>query len=156
MGEPSGDATVSRSMRLLDAMIVIAATAVVLALCRHPELPDTLAWLWIWFVHCIIGASLSAPVVFLGRKRVHWSLLDVLAFLVPFGAWLALMNASGQGKSMANFGEPFLFSFAIPVAALVRVLVGAHRSERAWSLGLVGLLSLVAAAVYWWMPALPE
>jgi hypothetical protein len=40
--------------------------------------------------------------------------------------------------------------------SVFRVLVGAHRSETAWSIGLIGLFSLVAAAVYWWMPALPE
>jgi hypothetical protein len=56
---------------------------------------------------------------------------------------------------LANLGEPFYFSFAIPVAASVRVIVGAH-FERACSIGLVGLLSLVAAGVYMWVPALPE
>jgi hypothetical protein len=147
------DARASRSMRLLDAMIVIAVSAVVLSVCRGPLV---LGWLWSWFFHWVIGASLSAPIVFFGRKRVHWNLLDLLAFLIPFGIWVALMNASAQGKTLANLAEPIYFSFAIPVAALVRVMVGAQSKERACSIDLVGLLSLVAAGFYWWMPALPE
>ena len=48
------------------------------------------------------------------------------------------------------------FGFAIPVAASVRVIVGAHVKERAATIGLVALLSLIAAGVYWWTPILPE
>ena len=82
--------------------------------------------------------------------------MDLLAFLLPFSVWGALMNAHSVGKSLANLGEPFFFAFAIPVAALVRVIVGAHVEERACSIGLVVLLILVAAGVYEWTPALPE
>jgi hypothetical protein len=112
--------------------------------------------LQIWFVHSAIGAVLSAPVILLGLRRVHWGLLDLLAFLLPFAVWVSLMNASSVGKSLANLGEPIYFSLMIPVAALARVIVGAHVEERACSIGLAGLLSLVAAAVYWWTPSLPE
>ena len=112
--------------------------------------------LWIWGVHSVIGAVFSAPIVWFGRKRAHWSLLDLLAFLLPFSVWGALMNAHSMGKSLANLGEPFFFAFAIPVAAIIRVIVGAHVEERACSISLVVLLNLVAASVYWWTPALPE
>jgi hypothetical protein len=143
----------SRSLRLMDAMIVVAVTAVVLAVCRGPNF---MLWFWIWLYHTAIGASLSAPVIFFGRKRVHWSLLDLLAFFIPFGAWVSLMKVSDAGKGLANLAEPFFFSFAIPVAALVRVIVGARVKERACTIGLVALLSLVAAGVYRWTPILPE
>jgi hypothetical protein len=97
----------------------------------------------------VCGASL-------GRKRIHWGLLDLLAFLLPFAVWAALMFASSSGKSLANLAEPFYFSFAIPVAALVRVMVGTHVDERTRSICLVALLCLTAAAVYVWTPAIPE
>jgi hypothetical protein len=143
----------SRSLRLMDAMILVAMTAVVLAVCRGPNF---MLWFWIWLYHTAIGASLSAPVVFFGRKRVRWSLLDLLAFFIPFGVWVSLMRASDAGKSLANLAEPCFFGFAIPVAASVRVIVGAHVKERAATIGLVALLSLIAAGVYWWTPILPE
>lgn len=119
--------------------------------------PDEwMAMLWIWFVHAVIGAIISAPIAFLGRKRVHWGFLDLLSFILPFTVWLALMSASSSGKSLANLGEPFFFSFAIPVAASIRVIVGPHVEERTLSIGLVALLCLTAASVYWWTPSLPE
>jgi hypothetical protein len=144
----------SRGVRLLDAMILVGGTAGVFAAASRG--PEWLGMLQIWGVHSMIGAVLSAPVIVLGRRRVHWGLLDLLAFLLPFAVWLSLMNASSAGKSLANLGEPIYFGLAIPAAALVRVIVGAHVEERACSVGLVGLLSLVAAGVYWWTPALPE
>jgi hypothetical protein len=144
----------ARSLRLLDAMILLTGTVVVFAAASRG--PEPLGLLQIWAVHSAIGAVLSVPVVLLGRRRVHWGLLDLLAFLLPFAVWVALMNASSAGKSLANLGEPIYFGLAIPVAALVRVIVGVHIEERTCSIGLVGLLSFVAAGVYWWTPLLPE
>ena len=153
MDEPRKTCKAVRRVRLLDAMVLIAGTAVVLAVIHGPEWK---AMLWIWGLHSSIGAVLSAPIVLLGHKRVHWGLLDLLAFLLPFAVWGALMNVSGQGKSLANLAEPFFFALAIPVAALVRVILGPHAQERACTISLVCLMILVAASVYWWTPALPE
>jgi hypothetical protein len=69
--EPRQLGGTSRGVRLLDAMALVAATAVVLAVCRGPE---WMAMLWIWGVHSVIASVLSAPIVLLGRKRAHWSL----------------------------------------------------------------------------------
>ena len=134
-------------------MITVAATALFIAVIRGPE---WMAMLWIWFVHTLIGAVLSAPVVFFGRKRVHWGLFDLTAFLLPFAVWANLMNSSMFSKSLANLGEPFFFSFAIPLAALVRVIAGSHGDERVWSVTLVASLCFTAAAVYCGTPSLPE
>jgi hypothetical protein len=152
MDEPPKN--MARGARLLDAMILVAGTAAVFAAVGRG--PEWLGMLQIWGVHAAIGAVLSAPVILLGRRRVHWGLLDLLAFLLPFAVWITLMNASSVGKSLANLGEPIYFSLMIPVAALVRVIVGAHVEERAYSIGLTGLLSLIAAGVYHWTPPLPE
>jgi hypothetical protein len=153
MDEPPKSANAARMVRLLDAMILISATAAVLAVIRGRDVMGTLE---IWGLHSVIGAALAAPIVFVGRKRVHWGVLDLLAFLLPFAAWGALCNYSSQGKSLANLVEPLCFAFAIPVAALTRVILGVHVEERACSISLVVLLSLVAAGVYWWTPPLPE
>jgi hypothetical protein len=151
--------TAVRRVRLLDAMILVAGIAAVFAAIGREagsRGPEWFAMLQIWGVHSAIGAALSAPVIVLGRRRVHWGLLDLLVFLLPFAVWLFLMNVSSVGKSLANLGEPIYLSLTFPVAALARVIVGAHFEERACSIGLAGLLSLVAAGVYWWTPPLPE
>jgi hypothetical protein len=82
--------------------------------------------------------------------------VDLLAFLLPFAAWVALISASFVGKSLGNLAEPIYFSFAIPVAALLRAIAGAQFEERTSSIGLVILLSLIAACFYSWTPPLPE
>jgi hypothetical protein len=143
-------------------MIAVAIVAIVMAwlvetVNRGSMGPNEwMGMLWIWVVHAVIAAVLSAPIAFFGRKRVRWSLLDLLAFILPFAVWLALMAANSVGKSLANLGEPFYFSFAVPIAALIRVIGGHHAGERALSVVLVALLCFAAAGVYWWTPSLPE
>jgi hypothetical protein len=141
---------------LRDAMIGVAAVAALLTLARAPELTTLMGSLWV--MHFLVAAVLSAPIIFLGRKRVRWSCWDLLAFVLPFGVWLGLMfsSAAGGRKSMANFVEPIYFSFAIPIAASLRVMLGTGIWERACSISLVALLCLTAVGVFWWTPSLPE
>jgi hypothetical protein len=115
-----------------------------------------LGMFWIWVVHTAIGAGLSAPVVYVGRDRVHWGVVDLLSFVLPFAVWTSLLFAWPAGKSLANLAEPFVFSVAIPAAASVRVVVGRRFEERTVSTVLVALLCLAAGGVYWLMPSLPE
>jgi hypothetical protein len=135
-------------------MILLAGIAALFAAVSRD--PEWTGMLQIWVIHSVAGVALSAPFVKLGRKRVHWGLLDLLAFLLPFAVWVALMNISDQGKTLANLIEPLIFGLAIPVAALIRVIVGPHAEERASSISLVAALCLVAAGVYKFTPALPE
>lgn len=137
----------------MDLMIATAIVACVLAVSRTEW---TRFLFVIWLIHSVTGAALSVPVLFFGRKRVHWSLVDLLAFVLPFAAWATLFYNDSDGKSLANLIEPVYFSAAIPVAALIRVVLGDRASERAASIGLVALLCVTAIGVYWWMPALPE
>jgi hypothetical protein len=155
MSEPTKDAMARRREVRMVAMIVVAAMSVMLlAVTRESEWT---AMLWIWVVHLVIGAMLSAPVVFAGRKRVHWRLLDLSAFLLPFSVWVALLNAVSLGKGSTNLlGEPFILSLAIAVAALTRVVVGSRVDERLSSISLVAILCLTAAAIYGLTPSLPE
>ncbi len=63
--------------------------------------------------------------------------------------------AAGR-KSLANVGEPIYISFAMPMAALVRVGVGRHVTERTCAFGVLGMLCLVAAVVFFVVPFKPE
>lgn len=82
--------------------------------------------------------------------------MDLLAFLLPFTAWVLLWNLNIQSKSLANLGEPFYLSFAIVGAAIVRVVVGSDAEKRTCSILLVGVLILTAACIYSFTPSLPE
>lgn len=116
------------------------------------------AVLWIWLVHAAIAALLSAPVVFLGRKRVHWHAWELLTLIAPFIVWCLLMFSplSTAKKSMANLGEPFYFALAVPVVALARVAIGSQVSEDISAGILMAVMCGVAASVFFLVPSLPE
>jgi len=112
----------------------------------------------IWLVHAAVGAALSGPILWLGRKRIAWTSLETLSVVVPFSVWLLLMLSplSVGKKSLANIGEPIYISFAMPVAALFRVIIGQHLSRVASALVVVGALCGVAAVVFFLVPMKPE
>jgi hypothetical protein len=111
----------------------------------------------IWLVHVVIAAVPSAPIVYFGRRRVHWQLWELLIFVLPFLVWTALMLSDlSLGKSMSNLSEPFLFALGIPIAALVRVFVGSRVSERLCAACLIALMCVVAVVVFFSVPHLPE
>src|SRR4051812_36328545 len=114
------------------------------------------ALLWIWFVYAGIASVLSAPIVFFGRKRVHWHLWELLALIIPYLIWLALVFSALKSKSLANLGEPIYISFAVPILALLRVGVGGSIGERVSAASLLAFLCLVAVGVYFAVPCLPE
>ena len=112
----------------------------------------------VWLVYAGLAAALSAPVIFFGRKRVHWHWWELSAFLLPFVAWSLLMFselATGR-KSLANLAEPFYFSLAVPVAAGARVLAGDRVAERICAASLIALLCGVAAVMFFLIPSWPE
>jgi hypothetical protein len=109
-----------------------------------------------WFVYAAIAASLTAPIVFLGRKRIFWETWEFLALVIPYFVWLGLMLSDFKPKSLSNLVEPILIGFAVPVLALLRVSLSRKMDERLLAAGLITILSLVAVAVYWVVPCLPE
>jgi hypothetical protein len=143
-----------KGIHVSDAILLVAgAGAVFAAISRGPE---PLGMLSIWTGHAMIGSLLSARIVLFGRRRVHWESLDLLAFLLPFATWVALMNYSSVGKSLGNLAEPMLLSLTFPIAALLRVGVGTRINQRLCSIGLVTLLCITSAAVHRLTPSLPE
>jgi len=115
------------------------------------------AMLVIWLIHAGMAVVPSAPIIFLGRKRVHWRTWELLALVIPFCTWLCLMQSElSTGKSLANLGEPFFFGIAVPAAALARVAVGTKVNEKMFAVVLIAVLCGVAAAVFFLVPPLPE
>ena len=114
--------------------------------------------LWVWLIHAGIAAILSAPVVYFGRKRVHWHWHELLVFVVPFGIWFALNGILDfVPKNLSNVViEPVIFGLAVPLAALVRVAIGTRISESASVKSLIGAVSVVAVGVFFMVPCLPE
>lgn len=115
------------------------------------------AILSIWFVHAVIAAVPSAPIVYFGRHRVHWRAWELLVLVVPFAVWWLLMSSElSLGKSLANLGEPFYFAVAVPVATVVRVAIGSRVDERTSAGVLIAGVCVVAVAAFFIVPPLPE
>ncbi len=112
----------------------------------------------IWMMHAVTGAILSAPILYIGRRRVAWANWQLLGLVLPFCVWLLLMLSplSTGRKSLANVGEPIYISFAMPLAALIRVGAGKHVPERITAAGLIAVLCVVAAMVFFAVPFKPE
>jgi len=53
-------------------------------------------------------------------------------------------------------GEPICISFAMPVLALLRVCLGRRISESVYAACFITALCMVAAAVFFMVPFLPE
>lgn len=116
------------------------------------------AILWVWAMHTGIAGVLTAPVVFLSRKRVRWRYWELLVLVLPFSVWSVLMfsELSTGRKSLANLVEPLYFAAAVPLGALVRVVVGTRIPERVCAGGLIAGICIVAGAVFFLVPPLPE
>ena len=114
--------------------------------------------LLIWAMHAGVAVVLSAPIVFFGRKRVHWRPWELLVLILPFMVWAVLMfsELSTGRKSLANLGEPIYIAVAVPVIALVRVAVGARIPDRTCAVGLITVMCVVACGVFFLVPPLPE
>lgn len=114
--------------------------------------------LLIWLLHVVIAGVFTAPIVFLGRKRVRWQAWESVVFVLPFAVWAVLMfsDLSIGHKSLANLGEPFYFAAAVPVAALVRVAIGGRIPEHVSAGGLIALMCMIASGVFLLVPPLPE
>jgi hypothetical protein len=106
-----------------------------------------------WPVHVITAIVLSAPLLYFGRRRVSWQPLDCLPLVCPYGIWFVLTLLKPIGKNdLDSVGEPFLLSFAVALAALVRVMIGRKIPERTVSITLTGLLCIAAVVFYFCDP----
>jgi len=111
----------------------------------------------LWLMHAGIGLILASPIVFFGRRRVMWEWWELLAVVIPFVFWYSLMCSGwSAGKSLANLGECFYISLAIPIVASIRVWLGNKERQRGCAAVLIGLLCVVAVGVFFLTPPLEE
>jgi hypothetical protein len=100
----------------------------------------------VWLILAGVGATLSVPVLWIGRKRIRWTNWELLALVVPFCVWLllSLSPLSYGRKRFANIGEPIYISFAMPIVALLRVGIGQNLSRVTAILIVLGCLYAAA------------
>lgn len=112
----------------------------------------------IWVIFSIPAALLAGLVIFFGRHRVDPKGWDALVLVIPFGIWACLTasDLSFDQKSLGNLGEPIYFTAAIPVVALVRVVVGRRLPQTPFAVALIVLVSTIAIATFFLVPPLPE
>lgn len=114
-------------------------------------------FLWLWLLHAVFGAILAFPIIYFGRKRIHFQRSELLIFIIPFSIWAFLMSTDlSLGKSLANLGEPFYFVWGIPLAAGIRVMIGTRVPENRFAIALIVLVSIFAVIVFFATPPLPE
>ncbi len=112
-----------------------------------------------WVIHVLVGGALALPIVYLGRKRAHWRRWESLAFIGPFTVWMLLMMselATGK-KTLSNLlVEPGLLGACVALGALIRLGAKGENSARQVSRFILAGLCLLAAGLFWTVPALPE
>ncbi len=111
-----------------------------------------------WILQTIVAAVPTALVVVLARRRVHWNAWELLAFFLPFLVWTLLMfsDLSTGRKSLANLTEAAGLGIAISGAAIVRAVYGSRVKEPGFAWVLIGVLCIVAAGLFFFVPLLPE
>jgi len=132
---------------------------------RQPLFENTTTWwtgrrivcvLSIWLIHAGIALILSGPIVFLGRKRVRWRLWELLAVILPFSIWAILMASelSLGRKGLGNLYEAFYLALGVPLAAIVRIVIGSRGRQQACAGSLIAVLCIVAVVVFFVVPPL--
>jgi peptidoglycan/LPS O-acetylase OafA/YrhL len=112
-----------------------------------------------WAIHLLVAAVVVAPVVVFTRNRVNWRFWELLALVLPFCIWLALMlsDRSAGSKSLSNFVvEPGILAATVAIGALARGAISRRISDN-WAFGaaLAGICA-AAALVFRFVPTLPE
>jgi hypothetical protein len=102
---------------------------------------------WTWLLHAVIAGVPLAFIVPLARKRVHWQWWESSVLFVPYGVFVVLMILDLKPKNPLNMFDSISIGFAVVVAALLRVVIGA-RAERLCAKLLICLLCIFAIIVY--------
>jgi hypothetical protein len=114
-----------------------------------------------WSALAAVALMISVPILFIRRERVQRRRFVAFAVVLPLVTWLSLMligmlSSSMPVKSESNFfTEAVYLSYAVPVAAFIRVRVGRRMSEKTFSALLVASLCVVAAGIACLTPIMP-
>jgi len=96
-----------------------------------------------WLIYLLPAVLLCLPVCLLGRKRAHFMWWESSVFVLPFIAWLILFSVS-KDKTLGNLVEAAILGGVIPIAAIIRVLVGRNMNRTIVATSLIGLECAVA------------
>jgi len=103
---------------------------------------DTIATIVIvliaWLIYLLPAILLCLPVWYLGRKRAHFVWWELSVFVLPLVAWLIVFSAS-KDKTLGNLVEALILGCVVPVAMLIRVLVGNRLNRTLVATGLIVL-----------------
>ena len=84
-------------------------------------------------------------------------LWESVMLVCPFYAWAALAFAFPSSKSLSNlFVEALIISWLVPVAVVLRIVLGRWHSGGIAALSVLIVQALAAAAVFALFPPLPE
>jgi nitrate/nitrite transporter NarK len=73
----------------------------------------------------VVAFPLSLALWYFGRKRAQFKWWELSAFVLPFIVWLVLSALSSKNKGLwSPMVEVFILGCTVPVAALIRVIVG--------------------------------
>ena len=79
----------------------------------------------VWLLYLLAAVPLSLAIWYFGRKRVEFRWWELSVLILPFAVWLGVSTWSSSGKGLGNFIlEPLLLGGAVPIAAVIRVIVG--------------------------------
>ena len=141
-------------VRIWQLMTVVVVAALIAAtLFRDPEDSFGLMTL-LWLIHAVIAFALTSPIVSFGRRRAHWQLWELLAFIIPFSVWRTHALQSGCQVPRKPWGVHLPQSGGSSRSAL-RSSFG-DGSRRFARPAILALLCLTAVAIYFLTPSLPE
>lgn len=103
-------------------------------------------------------AIVTVPIIAMGRRRVDWRFWECSGLVLPFACWGVLMDlaVADLPKSLANVAEPLYFAPAVPIAAMIRILLGRRFPQPVVAGILIALACAAAIAMYFLCPPLPE
>lgn len=109
---------------------------------------------WFWYLACSIPGT--GLLVYWGRQRVTWHLWEVGIFVLPMLMWFTGMMIDSSGKTLSNMGEVTVLGLGVNLCAVIRVMTGRLRMQSAIACGLQVVMCVIAVAVYFLTPPLPE
>ncbi len=107
-----------------------------------------------WIIYVLPGVLLLLPLWYWGRKRARFMWWELSVFILPFIIWLCFFLRA-KDKSLGNFVEAFILGVAVPVAALIRIIIGSNLNRSFLAAGLMFLICAVAVLLGTMFPEVP-
>jgi hypothetical protein len=108
---------------------------------------DTVATIFLiviaWLIYLLPAVLGSLPLWYFGHRRARFMWWELSVLIVPFIIWICFLLSS-RAKSLGNLVEALVLGGAIPIAALLRVLVGRHLNRNLVAVSLITMQSVFA------------